>query len=210
MESAGVTPSRDRSAPARAVEPGPTPRWSGAAPSDAAATTAEASWHSHFDALARYHGWATVRLFEHVDRLSEHDYRRDAGLFFRSVHGTLNHLLVAEDLWFPRFADGISNRIALDAELETDRAALRDRLLAAAGRWPPLIAGWPAARFDGRLDYTTTRGVDQSLPFTLTLAHIFNHGTHHRAQITAAITAMGHDCPELDLVWMLQAESARP
>ena len=127
------------------------------------------------------------------------------------MHGTLNHLLVAEHaLWFPRFAEGVSNPVALDAELESDRAALRDRLLAAAGRWPPLIAGWPAARFDGRLDYTTTRGVDQSLPFTLTLAHIFNHGTHHRAQITAAITAMGHDCPELDLVWMLQAESARP
>ena len=210
MGSAGVTPSRDRSAPARTDDPGATLPRRAAAPSDAAAATAEAPWHTHFDALARYHRWATVRLFEHVDRLGEADYRRDAGLFFRSVHGTLNHLLVAEDLWFPRFADGISNRIALDAELETDRAALRDRLLAAAGRWPPLIAGWPAARLDGRLDYTTTRGVDQSLPFTLTLAHIFNHGTHHRAQITAAITAMGHDCPELDLVWMLQAESARP
>jgi len=168
-------------------------------------------WHAHFDTLARYHHWATVRLFEHVDRLDDDEYRRDAGLFFRSVHGTLNHLLVAEHrAWFPRFAAGISNRIALDAELETDRAALREQLLAAAAAWPPLIAGWPAARFDGRLDYTTTRGVDQSLPFALTLVHVFNHATHHRAQITAAITAMGHDCPELDLVWMLQAESARP
>ena len=43
-----------------------------------------------------------------------------------------------------------------------------------------------------------------------TLAHVFNHGTHHRRQITAAITTMGQACPELDLVWMLQAESARP
>jgi len=111
---------------------------------------------------------------------------------------------------FPRFADGTSNHVALDAELETDRAALRDGLLTAVSRWQPVIAGWPAARFDGRLDYTTTRGVDQSLPFALTLTHVFNHGTHHRAQITAAITAMGHACPELDLVWMLQAENAQP
>ena len=161
--------------------------------------------------LARYHAWATAKLYEHVDRLDDADYRKDAGLFFKSVHGTLNHLLVAEHrVWFPRFADGTSNHVALDAELETDRAALRDGLLTAVSRWQPVIAGWPAARFDGRLDYTTTRGVDQSLPFALTLTHVFNHGTHHRAQITAAITAMGHACPELDLVWMLQAENAQP
>jgi uncharacterized damage-inducible protein DinB len=28
----------------------------------------------------------------------------------------------------------------------------------------------------------------------------------YRGQITAAITAMGYPCPEIDLVWMLQAE----
>ena len=48
------------------------------------------------------------------------------------------------------------------------------------------------------------------LPFAATLGHVFNHGTHHRGQITAAITAMGHACPEIDMVWMLQAESAAP
>ena len=58
-----------------------------------------------------------------------------------------------------------------------------------------------------RLDYVTTKGVAQSLPFAATLGHVFNHGTHHRGQITAAITAMGHACPELDMVWMLQAEA---
>ena len=47
-------------------------------------------------------------------------------------------------------------------------------------------------------------------PNAPTRAYVSIHGTHHRGQITAAITAMGHACPELDLVWMLQAESARP
>ena len=166
------------------------------------------SWRSHFAALARYNLWALAKLYEHVDRLTDADYRRDSGLFFKSVHGTLNHLLVAEhQVWFPRFAEGVSNRVALSAELEADREPLHARLLAAAGRWQPLIESWNVARFDGGLDYTTTRGVAQSLPFALTLAHVFNHGTHHRGQITAAITAMGHECPEIDMVWMLQAES---
>ena len=167
--------------------------------------------HAHFATLARYNAWATRKLFEHVDVLPEDEYRRHCGLFFNSVHGTLNHLLVAEhEVWFPRFAHRVSNKISLNTELEADRAPLRERLLNAVTRWQPLIASWDAQRFDGTLDYTTTRGVPQSLPFAATLAHVFNHGTHHRGQLSAAITAMGHACPELDLVWMLQAESAAP
>ena len=162
----------------------------------------------YFLTLARYNVWATRRLFEHIDRLSEADYRRDAGLFFKSVHGTCNHLLVAEHrVWFPRFAEGVSNRVALNDEIESDRVALRDRLIEAAGRWAPLIESFDDARFAGTLDYTTTKGIAQSLPFAPTLGHVFNHATHHRGQITAAITAFGQPGPELDMVMMLQRES---
>lgn len=167
----------------------------------------------HFATLARYGLWATRRLFEHVDALPEADYRRDAGLFFKSVHGTLNHLLVAEhELWRRRFAEGVSPRLALNDEIETDRARLRERLIDGAAAWQPLIESWPEARFDesSLLEYTSTQGVAMRLPFAATLTHVFNHGTHHRGQITAALTAMGHACPELDLVWMLQAESRTP
>ena len=159
--------------------------------------------------LARYSLWATRRLFQHVDALPESDYRRDAGLFFKSVHGTLNHLLVGEhELWFQRFAKGMSRTLRLDAEVEPDRVRLKERLLEGAQAWLPWIDALDAQRLDGTLDYTSTQGVANSLPFAATLAHVFNHGTHHRGQITAAITAMGHACPQIDLVWMLQGEAA--
>jgi uncharacterized damage-inducible protein DinB len=110
-------------------------------------------------------------------------------------------------VWFRRFAEGVSPIIKLNEEVETDRLRLRERLLEGAQCWEPLIASLPDERFGGRLEYTSTQGVALSLPFDLTLGHVFNHGTHHRGQISAAITAMGHACPELDLVRMLQAES---
>ncbi|MDE2095579.1 MAG: DinB family protein, partial [Burkholderiales bacterium] len=129
---------------------------------------------TYFATLARYNVWAVRKLYAHVDTLSEVDYRRDVGLFFKSVHGTLNHLLVGEHaVWFPRFAEGVSNRVALDTELESDRARLRERLIEGAQRWPELIASWRADRFAGLLDYTTTRGAAQSLPFAATLGHVF-------------------------------------
>ena len=160
---------------------------------------------AHFTTLARYNVWATACLLDAVARVAEADYRRDVGLFFRSIHGTLNHLLVGEhSLWFVRFSEGTSPRVALDAELEPDRATLDARLRAGAARWEPLVAAVAPARWDGTLDYTTMRGTAASLPFAATLAHVFNHGTHHRGQVTAALTALGQPCPELDLVYYLQ------
>jgi uncharacterized damage-inducible protein DinB len=161
--------------------------------------------NAYFCQLARYNVWAQERLLRAVEALDEETYRRDLGLFFRSIHGTLNHLLVGEHhLWFVRFAEGASPRMALDAELEPDRARLAQRLREGAARWAPLIAALPAERWAGMLSYTTMRGTQATLPFAATLAHVFNHGTHHRGQITAALTAAGQPCPELDLVYHLQ------
>ncbi len=164
--------------------------------------------HTHFATLARYNLWATRRLLDAVAAVPEDAYRRDMGLFFKSIHGTLNHLLVGEHLlWQRRFAEGASPQMALDEEAEPDRARLAARLLEGAARWQPLIEGWPAQRFEGTLDYTTMKGVPASLPFAATLTHVFNHSTHHRGQITAALTALGQPGPELDMVYMLQEES---
>ena len=163
---------------------------------------------AHFTQLARYNAWATARLLGAVQAVPEDDYRRDVGLFFKSIHGTLNHLLVGEHhLWFVRFAEGISPKVALDAELEPDRARLDALLREGADRWAPLIASFTPGRWDGTLDYTTMRGTAASLPFAVTLAHVFNHSTHHRGQVTAALTALGQPSPELDLVYFLQNPS---
>jgi uncharacterized damage-inducible protein DinB len=164
--------------------------------------------HHYFATLARYNVWATRRLLDAIAPLSDDEYRRDVGLFFKSIHGTLNHLLVGEHmLWYRRFAEGVSPKLALNEEIEPVRERLAQALRGGAANWLPLIESWPAEKFEGLLSYTTMRGMPANLPFAPTLAHVFNHGTHHRGQITAALTALGKKCPELDLVFMLQEES---
>lgn len=163
----------------------------------------------HLETMARYHLWATKRLLAATDALPEDAYRRDAGLFFGSIHRTLNHLLLTDaELWFRRFAEGASPVLPLDREIEPDRVRLRERLLEAALAWLPMLDVWPESRLLGRLNYRRMAGEDVSLPFAATLAHVFNHATHHRGQVSAAITAAGHPAPELDLVPMLREESA--
>jgi uncharacterized damage-inducible protein DinB len=48
---------------------------------------------SRYVMFAAYNRWANERLHDAAARLSDGDYRADRGAFFKSVHGTLNHLL---------------------------------------------------------------------------------------------------------------------
>jgi uncharacterized damage-inducible protein DinB len=165
----------------------------------------------HYLTLARYHVWATDRLLDrHVATLTDDEYRRDVGLFFKSVHRTLNHLLLADrHLWFERFARGVSPSRQLDEEVHAERAPLDAALRAAARAWLPEIESWDEARFDGDLTYTSTAGVTRTVPFAAALSHVFNHGTHHRGQLSAAITMLGHACPEIDLLIPVLADAAK-
>jgi uncharacterized damage-inducible protein DinB len=168
------------------------------------------NYAAHFSVLARYNLWATRRLLDAVAALSEDDYRRDLGLFFKSVHLTLNHLLVGEHmLWRERFMRDASPRVALNAEVQPDRELLAQSLVEGAATWLPWIQALPKSRFDENLTYVSMRGQTNALPFAATLSHVFNHATHHRGQITAALTQLGHACPELDMVYLLQEEFNR-
>lgn len=163
----------------------------------------------HFQHQAAHHLWATERLLSgSIAPLSEADYRADVKLFFRSIHGTLNHLLVAERIWQPRFMEGVSPRLALNAELCTDREPLLAELRAAAARWGEWLATLEPEALEGPLHYTRSDGQQTVVPKAATLGHVFNHGTHHRGQITAALTALGHEAPELDWVRQLQQQQS--
>lgn len=53
----------------------------------------------HFLMMARYNAWANLRLYKMAGALPEELYRREVGVYFKSLHGTLNHLLVTDRIW---------------------------------------------------------------------------------------------------------------
>src|ERR1700738_4693910 len=58
---------------------------------------------AHYRMFGHYNAWANGRLYEAVAELSTEQYRADRGAFFKSVHGTLNHLPVTDRIWMRRF-----------------------------------------------------------------------------------------------------------
>lgn len=53
--------------------------------------------------FAGYNAWANRRLYDAAAELSDAEYRADRGAFFKSMHGTLNHMLTADWVWMHRF-----------------------------------------------------------------------------------------------------------
>ena len=90
---------------------------------------------NHLCTLADYHVWAFEMLYGALVSMRGEQYEADAGLFFRSVHGTLNHLLLADRVWFGRFTGEPYKVSRLDAELESDRAELEQAIYRQASVW---------------------------------------------------------------------------
>ena len=58
---------------------------------------------SRYQMFASYNAWCNERLYDAAATISDADYRADRGAFFKSLHGTLNHLLVGDRIWMRRF-----------------------------------------------------------------------------------------------------------
>src|SRR6266403_6285856 len=57
----------------------------------------------HYWTMARYNRLMNERLYGVASELSDEERKRDLGAFFRSIHGTLNHLLLTDRAWLGRF-----------------------------------------------------------------------------------------------------------
>ncbi|MBV9704275.1 MAG: damage-inducible protein DinB [Methylobacteriaceae bacterium] len=156
---------------------------------------------AHFDMLAGYNRWANRRLYDAAAELPNADYRADHGAFFKSVHGTLNHLLVGDRIWMRRFTGEGEAPDRLDAILFEEFAPLREARASEDERIIAFVAGLDEEKLAGTFRYrrvTSPEEYEQAL--APALAHLFNHQTHHRGQVHALLTAITGDAPPLDLL----------
>ena len=75
--------------------------------------------------MAGYNRWMNERLYGMCEGLSEEERKRDRRAFFRSIHGTLNHLLLTDRGWMARFKGKPWPFASLDEELYANFAELR-------------------------------------------------------------------------------------
>ena len=94
-----------------------------------------------FQMFAGYNAWANARLYAAAAQLPDAEYRADHGAFFKSVHGTLNHLLVGDRIWMQRLTGEGDAPTRLDAILFEELAPLRAARAAEDARIVAFVTG---------------------------------------------------------------------
>jgi uncharacterized damage-inducible protein DinB len=153
--------------------------------------------------FARYNHWMNQKVYEVCAGIDDAERRRDRGAFFKSIHGTLNHLLFGDRVWMGR----LSGRQYAVAPMGVDLYDDFEELRAARAAMDQDILDWTAGLTEAwlREPLTWTSGVDgrtRSRPRWLLASHLFNHQTHHRGQLTTLLCQMGRDVGSTDLPWM--------
>jgi uncharacterized damage-inducible protein DinB len=155
----------------------------------------------NFRQLADYNHWANLRLYGAAMELPEEHYRCPTGVFFGSLHGTLNHLLLTDRIWLKRLTGEGEHPDRLDAILHEDRRDLLAARIAEDARLRNVIGSYSNADLVNAVTYRTTSGRPYSQPLQDILLHLFNHQTHHRGQAHACCSILtGSEPPTLDLL----------
>ncbi|MBB6254780.1 DinB family protein [Nitrospirillum iridis] len=173
----------------------------------------------HIVLMAQYNAWMNAKLVEAAARLPAAEISRDRGAFFRSILGTLNHLMVGDTLWLRRFRThpagyatldpvmALPVPSGLDERLYSDLPSLaiaRQVLDAAITQWAVSVR---ACDLDHLLPYTSSAGKACARRFGDLIVHFFNHQTHHRGQATTLLTQAGVDVGVTDLVALIPDEA---
>lgn len=153
--------------------------------------------------MAEYNAWMNEKVYQACAPLSDEERKRDRGAFFKSIHGTLNHLLWADRAFLIRllswelpFGDPRDTLYEDFVELTHERK-----------RYDEIILDWANTFPEGSLSemYELRSVIHQrrrSMLRYVLVAQMFNHQTHHRGQLTTLLTQAGIDVGVTDLPWM--------
>lgn len=161
---------------------------------------------AHWRLMAQYNTAANLRLYAACAALDDRARKADRGAFFRSIHGTLNHLMVGDLIWLARLEGGQAPSTGLDNELHAvfeDLAAARRALDAGIEEF---FAAMTPDELGREIVYVNNEGRHFADKLSLLLPHVFNHQTHHRAQVHTLLSQAGTSPPVLDLHRVLKPD----
>lgn len=148
--------------------------------------------------MARYSRWQNETLYGLCDDLTDQQRTEGRGLFFTSIHHTLDHMLMVEQVLLDHSKTGTSeNLFDVKTIARPDYAKLRAARVAFDAALEPFLKDQPEAWLEALVTFTWRK--ERTVPRHFFWAQMFNHGTHHRAQVTSELHRMGIDYGSTDM-----------
>ena len=149
--------------------------------------------------LLDYSEWATARLLGAAAGLAPAELTAAPIPGHGTLHQTLAHTFGAERLWRERLLGGSITPYLTPAEVPSVEA-MRDFCAAEYAAWRELLAGFADADMARPIAYTSLNGTPFTQALWALLSHLANHGTQHRAEVAAILTALGRSPGDLDMI----------
>lgn len=162
----------------------------------------------YFQLLAQYNALANQKLYAACAELDDTVRKQLRPAFFKSIHGTLNHLLVSDRIWLNRFAGQTIASTGLDAILYEDFEQLRQARITEDERIQAFAASLTEITLSQELCYINRAGQQHQDSMVLLVTHFFNHQTHHRGQVHNLLSQTVVPPPSLDLHRMIAPNPA--
>jgi uncharacterized damage-inducible protein DinB len=148
--------------------------------------------------LVAYDRWATRRVLRVLDGIAESTWSIPNAIGERGLGGILVHQLGATQRW----------RHGLSGSSELPRPE-REPLPSPASLAAALDLEWAAwDAWLATLDDDALLTPDEDIPIWQLLAHVVNHGTQHRSEAAALLTAEGRSPGDLDMVFFAEELAA--
>jgi uncharacterized damage-inducible protein DinB len=150
--------------------------------------------------MAKYNKWQNEMLYKNCQKIGEEERKKARGMFFGSIHATLNHIIAIDNALYELIRTGKPKYISFEAipyvnfeDLKYARTEFDYRLVQEAEEynqeWLNVILEFESQRL----------GRPRKLPRSFYFMHMFNHQTHHRSQVTTELHKTGINYGSTDI-----------
>lgn len=158
------------------------------------------TWKSYYIIQADYQHWANEVLFTALEHLQPEFIASDQGLFFHSIHHTVDHILLVSQAWQARLqGDNLAPNYREIAH--PDWRELQKAMRMETRRLQSWLEAQPDDYYEQQISFAGSDGKIRTMWVRDMLVHLFTHYAHHRGQISAVATRLGAPCPEMDFVY---------
>ncbi|EQB63164.1 MAG: DinB family protein [candidate division Zixibacteria bacterium RBG-1] len=149
--------------------------------------------------LYKYNAWANGQVFESVAKLTPEQFNKDLATSYRSVKGTLVHIVGAEWIWLRRWL-GTSPKALWDPAEFSSVEQIKNRWEEVERERKEFLSDLTEDSLRKPLAYTNIKGQPFSYPLWQALQHLVNHSTYHRGQVTTLLRQLGAQPKGTDLL----------
>jgi uncharacterized damage-inducible protein DinB len=149
--------------------------------------------------LFAYNAWANRECFTALERVPSESYFRDLQSSHGGLHGTVCHIVWAEDLWLSRWLGRPNPPVPQGKDLTT-LAAARARWEAIEAQRLAFLAAFDEPRLGATVAVRPSSGGEYVHTFRQMFRHAVDHSTYHRGQLVTLLRQLGVTPPSTGLI----------